>query len=459
MTGRGGLHLDRARVERRRRDPFARPQVRRAGDRRGNPPWCPLRRGRRLAKDPGRSPREAPRGRPHRRGDRLGPRAHRARPRRQGARGDGARDHGRDRRQQVRRLRPADARAPGDDHRDAHGDDRDGWLTPATTGPRERLAFVRSSSPPARQPGSVARSLRRASTASRSFATSSIRSRGRPARPVVVIGPEPPVGVDLEGAETVRNWHPGGGSRARCTGGRSRRIGRWSRARPTRSSCSSATSPWSGRRCSEARRRAPGQRSPDRRAAVWGLGRAQPGQGRAGRRRARRSGRRGPRPRPHHRRPPRARPLAGRRRRKSRRRHRGGSRVRGRPRLGRSGPPQSGGSIDSARSPTAGTSTRRSARSSARTPTGQAIRCWRRSWRTLAQTTRGSISGRGPVDMPPLARAVRMVIASTRRPRCSTACAKPWLSTTSTTSRSSRVAGRGRSRSGPRRPRSPPTSP
>lgn len=28
------------------------------------------------------------------------------------------------------------------------------------------------------------------------------------ARPVVVIGPEPPVGVDLEGAETVRNWHP-----------------------------------------------------------------------------------------------------------------------------------------------------------------------------------------------------------------------------------------------------------
>ena len=293
------------------------------------------------------------------------------------ARGDGARDHGRDRRQQVRRLRPADARAPGDDHRDAHGDDRDGWLTPATTGPRERLAFVRSSSPPARQPGSVARSSRRASTASRSFATSSIRSRSPGSRPVVVIGPEPPVGVDLEGAETVRNWHPERGLASSLhVGGRSRPIGRWSRARPTRSSCSSATSPWSGRRCS-------GGSPPSPWTAIARSSR----RGMGARTRTTRSGSSWPPPA-----------------RRSGRRDRGlGPIIAAHPELVRwldvdgenpdvdtaadlayvadlpIGSAAIGSrSIDSARSPTAGTSTRRSARSSARTRTGQAIRCWRR---------------------------------------------------------------------------------
>ena len=84
----------------------------------------PVRRGGRLAQDPGGPPRPAARGRRDRGGGRPAAGPDRARPRRAAAVRDGARDHGRDRRGTAIRHGPPDARAgprPRGGRRDRRG--------------------------------------------------------------------------------------------------------------------------------------------------------------------------------------------------------------------------------------------------------------------------------------------------------------------------------------------------
>ena len=109
LAGRG-RRADRPGSQRCRRGPVPRRQVRRAGDHRGAATGLPLRRGCRVAQDPGGSAGTPDGGRRERGGPGTPSRPGRIGPRRPGAGRDRACDPGRDRGRALRRLRGADAR-------------------------------------------------------------------------------------------------------------------------------------------------------------------------------------------------------------------------------------------------------------------------------------------------------------------------------------------------------------